>query len=872
MFDENLYSRQLYVVGKNEMNLITKTKVLIHGMTGAGLEIAKCLILAGVKNIFLYDNKKIEEKDLSINYYAQKKNTGEKRAQVVLNNLQELNPNAEIIIIENYDFEYICKNIDIYVQCDDYEKSIEIGDLCNKNMLKYILCLTRGYDGMIFCDFGKKFNVKNIDGEDEKTGIIIGVKNNIITTSEPNMLSYCDNVELEINGEKYIGKVKKIIDIYNFLFEDNNKKEIDVEYTIKSVYREIKKEICFDFKTISESFEEYDENKILLILDEKCGKENKEMFEFNKSQLIQNLDYKKTENMEKSINSVFFPTESFFGSITAQEVLKAITHKFTPINQFMFHKFYDVIDDNKRDINVFIVGAGALGCELIKNCALIGIKNIDITDMDIIEKSNLSRQFLFKNSDIGKFKSECAKEAIINMRKDLNLNITAHKLKVDKTTKSIFNDEFFEKQNIVLSALDNTEARLFVDGLCLEHKKPLLDSGTLGMKCNTQTIIPNLTQTYGSSSDPIEKSIPVCTIKNFPYLINHTIQWGRDIFEGYFKNIAENFVNKKLSDEEEEILKNNIVCEEKDCIIFAKFLWDLLFKKEIVKLQEKFPEDMITEEGIPFWSGTKVFPKVREFNNELDLDFIEATANLWGKMFGYDFNINKKTILELDLKKSEKIINLENIKLYPIEFEKDDEKNYHIEFITYASNLRAENYGIEQTDKLKTKKIAGNIIPAITTTTTLICSLVMFELIKIVNEKKKISNYKNAYINMALSVFCFTEPVETVKKKVGKMEISEWDVIKFDDEKLVDIIAKIEMMTGLEVMVITTGKNNIYNNYISENKKKEKENKTLKMLYEEIIETNVNVTEKSLKICVFFEEEEEKSKEEVGELLCEIIF
>lgn len=267
------------------------------------------------------------------------------------------------------------------------------------------------------------------------------------------------------------------------------------------------------------------------------------------------------------------PINAIIGGISAQEVMKACSGKFSPIMQFFS---YDAIECLPEDLTTmseedckptgsrydsqiavfgkkfqdklgalryFIVGAGAIGCEHLKNFAMMGIGagtngELIVTDMDLIEKSNLNRQFLFRPRDVQSPKSRIA--AVTVKKMNPHLNVTHHETRVGIETENVYDDDFFERLDGVANALDNIEARNYMDRRCVYYRLPLLESGTLGTMGNIQVVVPFLTESYSSSQDPPERSIPICTLKNFPNAIEHTLQWARDMFEGVFTQNPQN--------------------------------------------------------------------------------------------------------------------------------------------------------------------------------------------------------------------------------------------------------------------------------------------------------------------------------------------
>eukprot|EP00755_Sulcionema_specki_P008396 Sspe_Gene.5903::Locus_1971_Transcript_1_1_Confidence_1.000_Length_3314::g.5903::m.5903/K03178/UBE1, UBA1; ubiquitin-activating enzyme E1 len=128
-------------------------------------------------------------------------------------------------------------------------------------------------------------------------------------------------------------------------------------------------------------------------------------------------------------------------------------------------------------------------------CCTQPSKTLTVTDDDTIEKSNLSRQFLFRNHNIGQSKSEAASVAAKKMNEDFN--VVSKQERVQPSTENIFDDYFWDSLDVVVNALDNIKARLYVDSRCVFYGKPLFESGTLGPKCNAQVVIPHVRKLRG---------------------------------------------------------------------------------------------------------------------------------------------------------------------------------------------------------------------------------------------------------------------------------------------------------------------------------------------------------------------------------------
>jgi len=163
------------------------------------------------------------------------------------------------------------------------------------------------------------------------------------------------------------------------------------------------------------------------------------------------------------------------------------------------------------------------------------------------------------------------------------------------------------------------------------------------------------------------------------------------------------------------------------------------------------------------------------------------------------------------------------VKITPLDFEKDDDSNFHMDFIVAASNLRAMNYDIPTADRHKSKLIAGKIIPAIATTTSLISGLACLELYKLAQGHKSVESYKNGFVNLALPFFAFSEPIAPPMMKYYDTEFSLWDRFEVTGEMtLREFMNYFKDKYKLEISMLSQGVCMLYSFFMPPAKKEER--------------------------------------------------
>jgi len=202
------------------------------------------------------------------------------------------------------------------------------------------------------------------------------------------------------------------------------------------------------------------------------------------------------------------------------------------------------------------------------------------------------------------------------------------------------------------------------------------------------------------------------------------------------------------------------------------------------------------------------------------------------------------------------------------DFEKDDDSNFHIDFIYSMANCRSLCYKLDEMDWITTKLKAGRIVPALATTTASIAGLQTLEMIKIISEFKRV-DLKSHNLNLAVPVLTIQEPYEPpVNKLTEELKVTIWDrwnIKNFGKGTLQQMMTQIEdTYKGLEVIDVKMGNTDIYAQFfMNMNNNKALKKKTLASPLRDL--TEMDDDDKYVDLTITMKRKEQKKDDKEAE-------
>ncbi|CAG9824919.1 unnamed protein product [Phaedon cochleariae] len=474
------------------------------------------------------------------------------------------------------------------------------------------------------------------------------------------------------------------------------------------------------------------------------------------------------------------------------------------------------VEENVSDLihksRVLVVGAGGIGCEILKNLALSGFQDIEIIDLDTIDVSNLNRQFLFRKEHVGKPKAVVAGLSIKSYNPDLKIK-TYH----DSITSQDYGVNFFKKFNLVLNALDNRAARNHVNRMCLAADVPLIESGTSGYSGQVELIKKSVTQCYECQPKPAQKTFPGCTIRNTPSEPVHCIVWAKHLFNQLFgEDDADQDVSPDAEDPEAKVEGEHSATDSGNVKRTSTRQWAQDIKYEPAQLFNKFfkndIEYLLTMENL--WKTRKP-PGPLSWEeaashagdtNEDSNDVRVTDMQVWS--VSKCAKVFSDTIGDLKEALSDKSF---------LVWDKDDKSA--MDFVTACANIRAHIFSIPTKSRFAIKSIAGNIIPAIATANAIIAGLVVLQAFRVlVQEYEKCPSVylrkKSVHSKFLLAAdkqvtkanptcyVCSPQPFVNVFVNVETMTVKEFETELL--KKHLNMVAPDAVLDGKGMVVISS--------------------------------------------------------------------
>lgn len=376
--------------------------------------------------------------------------------------------------------------------------------------------------------------------------------------------------------------------------------------------------------------------------------------------------------------------------------------------------------DLVRQSKVLVVGAGGIGCELLKTLVLTGFRDIEVVDLDTIDVSNLNRQFLFRKRHVGRPKCEVAREATLAFAP--TASIVAHHGNIKSDA---FNVDYFKKFSLVINALDNIGARRHVNRLCLAGDVALVEAGTAGLAGQTQPIVPGATQCYECEPKPTPTTYPVCTIRSTPEKPVHCVVWAKELYKLLFADPASSMMFE--ADHDASAFMGCVrppfadrpdAADDAARRQWARGLFTAVFHAEI---QSKI--DMGRYKGAP--------RQPAPLDPALGADERGAAPPGFGLE---DHTVPTDAAAAAAFVEVAAAVWRERAPLVgSLAFDKDHALD--MAFVTAASHLRAACFGIPRETPFKIKEVAGNIVPAVATSNAVVAGLQVLAAVRLLQRR-----------------------------------------------------------------------------------------------------------------------------------------
>ena len=526
---------------------------------------------------------------------------------------------------------------------------------------------------------------------------------------------------------------------------------------------------------------------------------------------------------------------------------------------------------------ILIVGAGGLGCELLKLLVINGFKQISIIDMDKIERSNLNRQFLFDHSSIGKYKSEVAVKKIYEYRQDPTLKIEYYIGNIKDEDK--FGTNFYSKFDLILNGLDNNDARYYINSICVKLNIPFINSGSEGIYGMVNWHIRGITPCFACQNKiKDEEVIPICSIRLKPEKLDHCVAWGKVLFEQIFisGNVNNNNDGDKDEDKKEKLFDENMPKKSQNFQEILNYSHYMFFNiineyKELMDNKDNKDKNTTKKNG-----NEKVRPldlfKLLEIKNtdiksdkainlgkEIPENYIDIYSKFKSDINSIHLQPNEKNISEIKNLLIIFVSSYYNLSKRDSIFEFDKEDDDIINFIYSASNLRCYNFSLDLESKFRIKEIAGKIIAAIAYTNNIISSVEVLEAKKYFltkNPEKYLKNWLLGYgynlssntamnstrnpncpicsdevLKEAENMKCYETEIDCEKEKLNNLlEGIKENILKLNEDKNINI--NVEMNKNLiytegigleedEMEEFDENKNKLINEFMLKGKEKD---------------------------------------------------